>query len=162
MSKFRQGAGSVSPRFSQGFQSDVEADFVSILEAVGYRFSWVIDTHRHSFDHMLLLTFLKCRTRKSHHSKREIVDFRMSRLPVQCKPDLMWRLRGQIVKSQRGQQTHRGFRYTFGNLGRRIILFYGCISGMKTPTNPLQLSAGNQLSDFWARDTFCLGRLRPG
>jgi hypothetical protein len=58
---------------------------------------------------------------------------------------------GKIVKSQRGEETHYGFRETLANLCKRMIFFHGYIwSRVQSPANPLQLSAGNQFSDFWA------------
>jgi hypothetical protein len=127
MGELRHGAGSVSPCFSQGFQSYVEADLVSVLETVGHRLSRVIDMHRHSFNHMSLLTFMKCSTGKAYDSKWEIIGFRISRLSIQGHPDFMRGLGSKIVKSQRRHQTHCGFGHTFTNFCQSMIFFHGRI-----------------------------------
>lgn len=138
MPKIVHGAAPLPPALSKSFQCHVEADFVSILEAVGHGFSWIVDLDRDSLNEMLFDPGAEGISRETHDVQWEALCFGFSCLDIDGHPDFERSLSGQSVETQSREQTNHSVGDSLADLRKAMVFAHISIrQGVEASSHPL-------------------------
>jgi hypothetical protein len=105
----------------KSFDRDIDSDLVTVFEAVGHGFCRAVNTHSDSLDFRFFDALRKGSAREPCHSKGGRFNGRFAGFEVDRNPYLVWILRGQAVKTERGEQANNAPRNACGCNGETVV-----------------------------------------
>jgi hypothetical protein len=132
--EFIGGAKALAANFPEGFQSDIETDFVPVLEAVCDGLGRGGDQNGNPFDKVLLMPFLQRFSGVSHDLEGEMFHLGCPCRSLQGNPDLMGGLGCQVMEPECREEADYPLRNFFSDLGQGAVFTHVCGSeDIETP-----------------------------
>lgn len=111
----------LSQAVTEGLEGYIDADLVTVLEAIGHGLGWRINSDTDAFEGVVFDAVGQCFTREADDPQGRRAWFREPRLPIKGQPDLKGSLRGQSVKLQGRQQAHDSARHSLRRFDERPL-----------------------------------------
>jgi hypothetical protein len=138
---------------SEPFESNVESDFVSELEAIGDGFRWRIDHHRDALYPMLRTPLGKCLAGEANHPQLSVVEPWSPTASWKGHPDLTGKLGRNAMEYECGEQTHRAIWQSLCHFRQRVVLSdWGIRHSIETPPCSFHNAAAQKTQEVFSRD----------
>jgi hypothetical protein len=120
--EFVQVEASAPPRFDEGFQRNVQADFVSKSKAIDNRSGDAVDPHHAAFDAMLFDSEIEERWRDPCHAQGRVCNRRDASAARNGEPHLPGKLRPEVVEEKSRRETDDTRRDDAASQNKRVML----------------------------------------
>ena len=109
------------PPASQGFERNLQSNFVTVLETVGHSLCRTVDFHSNAFNGVHIKSFAKGISREPHNPHLWMSNPRLSGPVLDGYPHLVRRLCCDLMEAEGGEQAYYAFGNGFGCLGKTVV-----------------------------------------
>jgi hypothetical protein len=138
---------------SEPFESNVESDLVSELEAIRDGFRRRVDHHGDALYPVLRTPLGKRGAGEANHPQLSVVEPWSPTASRKGHPDLTGKLGRNAMEYERGEQTHRAIRQSLCHLRQRVVLSdWGIRHSIETPPCSFHNAAAQKPQEVFSRD----------